>query len=242
MATQIRNIVRFAGLVVGVPTVLPHSLNNADRLLFPDLVLPTLGGFTVTADATNVTVTRTADAPGGAVDVFVVHWHTFTRMFGPINPKPGSALEGNLTPQPLVMQPGTVSGVGVAGRYALPEQWVQNNVPAAQADVLLSQQVSTNFPNDTKMIRAGSLLGFSTRLTEPITAGTLTIEITLNGAGTGFTLVHTAGANPSGGEATQAAGLDPFVAGGLVGVRITTTADFLPITTDIEVWQDVDTD
>ncbi len=241
MATQLRNIVRFNALVVGVPVITAHDLNNNGRALVPDLVIPDLGGFTVAVDATNVTVTRTADAPGGAVDVFVVHWHTLTRVFGPTNPKPGSALEGNLTPQPLIIQPGTVSGVGVAGRYAVPEKWIQNNVVAAQANVALDQQVSTLF-NSTKMIRAGSLLGLSTRLTEPITAGTLTVEVTLNGAGTGFLLVHTAGANPSGGEAIQAAGLDPFVAGGLVGFRLTTDAGFLPVTTDLECWMDVDTD
>ncbi|KKM25809.1 hypothetical protein LCGC14_1591220 [marine sediment metagenome] len=241
MATQLRNIVRFAGLVVGLPVVTAHDLNNNGRALVPDFVIPTPGGFDVAVDATNVTVIRTADAPGGAVDVYVVHWHTLTRLFGPWNPPPGMLPEGSLTPAPLIIQPGTVSGVGIAGRYALPEKWHQENVVAAQANVALDQLVSTLF-NSTKMIRAGSLLGFSTRLTEPITSGILTVEMTLNGAGTGFSLVHNPGSNPSGGEIVQAAGLDPFVAGDLVGKRLTTSADFLPITTNLETWADVDTD
>ncbi|NIO41527.1 MAG: hypothetical protein GTO41_15940, partial [Burkholderiales bacterium] len=72
--------------------------------------------------------------------------------------------------------------------------------------------------------------------------GTLTVEAAINGAGTGFTLVHTSGSNPSGGEATQGAGVTPFNAGDLVGFLITTDAGFLPITTDLEAWMEIDTD
>lgn len=123
----------------------------------------------------------------------------------------------------------------------LPEQWCQNNVVASQTNVVVSSQVSTNF-DDLKMIRAGSIVGFATRLTANVAAGTLTVEITKNGAAltTPFTIVHTAGGNPGGGVGTQAVGVSTYVAGDLIGVRLTTDAGFLPITTDLEAWVEVD--
>lgn len=125
-------------------------------------------------------------------------------------------------------------GGAVFNPTAIPEQFAQNNVVAGQANVALSTQVSINF-DDWKSCRAGSLIGFATRLTEAITAGTLTVELTINGAGTGFMIVHTSVSNASGGVAVQASGLDAYVAGDRIGARLTTDAGFLPITTDLEV-------
>ena len=102
----------------------------------------------------------------------------------------------------------------------------------------MSAQVSTNF-DTIKMIRSGSITGLATRLTEAITAGTLTVEVTLNGVGTGLQIIHTSGSNPSGGVVTQAAGLDTFVAGDLIGIWLSTDGGFLPITTDLESWLDM---
>lgn len=125
---------------------------------------------------------------------------------------------------------------GTAGAvFAPPEQWGQNNVAANQAAVALSSQVSTNFDN-IKMIRAGNIIGLSTRFTEPITAGTATVIVTINGVATALQIVHTSASNPSGGVATVAAGLVPYVASDLIGITITTDAGFLPITTDLEAW------
>lgn len=241
MANQLKNIVRFTGLVLGVPVATAHNLNIDGTAILPDVVIPSLGGFTVTADDTNVTVTRTADSPGGDVDVLVIHWHSENRTFGPYNPPPGTPeFEGSLTPQPWILDPGTVSGAAVAGRYAVPEKWAQNNVAASQTDVDLTQLVSTLFVQ-TKMIRGGSITGLSTRFNEAITAGTATVTVTINGAAGTLAIVHTSGSNPSGGEATQGSGIDVFVAGDLVGVQITTDAGFLPITTDLESWVEIDT-
>jgi hypothetical protein len=82
------------------------------------------------------------------------------------------------------------------------------------------------------MTRAGSIVGLSTRLTEAITAGTLTVEVTINGSPS-FALVHTSG---TGSQFTQSAGIDSYAAGDLVGIRITTDAGFLPNTTDLEAY------
>jgi hypothetical protein len=130
------------------------------------------------------------------------------------------------------------SGGGGASIYALPEQWAQQDVAANQTDVDLSAQVSTNFDNVPAM-RAGSIVGLSTRLTEAVTAGTLTVAVTINGAVGTLAVVSTSGSNPSGGQATQATGVDTYVAGDLIGVQLTTDAGFLPVTTDLEAWLQV---
>jgi len=118
--------------------------------------------------------------------------------------------------------------------YFMPEMWAQQNVAAGQTDVPLDATVSANF-DTIKMIRAGSIVGISTRLTEPITAGTLTVTVTKNGIACAMSLVHSSG---SGGSATQAAGIDSYFPGDLIGVKITTSVGFLPVTTDLEVWID----
>jgi len=130
---------------------------------------------------------------------------------------------------------GGSSGGGSLTTYVIPEQWAQNNVIASQTEVVLECQLSTNF--DTyKATKSGSLTGLSTRLTEPITAGTLLVEVIINGLVTNaLQILHTAGSNPSGGIATIAFGLLNYVAGDLISVVLTTNGAFLPITTDLEV-------
>lgn len=114
----------------------------------------------------------------------------------------------------------------------MPEMWGQENVAASQTNVALSAMVSMNF-DTIKMTRAGSIVGISSRLTEAIAAGTITIRITKNGTPGTLQLVHTSG---TGGTAIQAAGIDTYIANDLIGVQITTTSGFLPTTTDLEVW------
>lgn len=127
---------------------------------------------------------------------------------------------------------------GAAGRFAPPEQWAQDDVAANQAAVALSAQVSTNFDN-IKMMRSGSVVGLSTRFTGAVTAGTATIRVTKNGVAGTLSVASTAVSNPSGGQATQATGVDTFVAGDLIGLSITTDAGFLPVTTDVEAWIEI---
>lgn len=129
-------------------------------------------------------------------------------------------------------------GGGGDALYAPPEQWAQEDVAANQAAVALSAQVSTNF--DTwKAVRAGSIVGLATRFTEAITAGNATVTVTINGVAGTLNVAHSAGSNPSGGVATQASGVDTYVASDLIGLSITTDAGFLPITTDVEAWLQV---
>jgi hypothetical protein len=116
--------------------------------------------------------------------------------------------------------------------FSPPERWSQVNVAASQTDVALSAQVSGN-TNTIRMSNSGSVVGLVTQLTEAITAGTLTVTVTKNGSPMTLSLAHTAG---TGTQATQSVGIDTYVAGDLLGVQLTTTSGFLPITTDIEAW------
>jgi len=76
MGSILKNIVSFTGLVVDVPTALPHLLNVNARAVAPHVVLPEFGSYTVTVSTTNVTVTRLAGS-AAAVDVYVEHWHSY---------------------------------------------------------------------------------------------------------------------------------------------------------------------
>jgi hypothetical protein len=131
---------------------------------------------------------------------------------------------------------GTGGGSASASAYAAPEQWAQNGVIAInQADVPLNAQVSTGF-DDWQTLVDGSVLGFGVRFTSPITAGSATITVTINGvADATLQLVCTNVSNPSGGIALVAAGDVPYVAGDLIGFEITTNGTFAPIINDVEV-------
>ena len=82
----------------------------------------------------------------------------------------------------------------------------------------------------------GSIVGLATRLSEAITAGTLTVRVTINGSPGTLTLVHTGGL---GSQVIQATGIDNYVAGDLIGIQYQTNAGFLPVTADLEAWLQV---
>lgn len=117
--------------------------------------------------------------------------------------------------------------------YVLPEQWAESNVRRNLATHPMDCQVSTNF--DTfKMLSSGSITALSTRFSQPITAGTCTIVVVVNGGATVLQVVHTAGSNPSGGIATVAAGTINYVAGDLIGMWISTNNTLTPLSSDVE--------
>lgn len=121
MATQLKNIVRFVNVAAGAQASLPHGLaisppGGGDLPQVPDILIPSRAGFTVTADATNVTVTNTTAGPL-SVDVLAEHWHSVERAFG------DAAVE-DLVPQPFVVDLGAGQnaasavlgwGVGILG-------------------------------------------------------------------------------------------------------------------------------
>lgn len=122
--------------------------------------------------------------------------------------------------------------------YSPPELWVFNNVGTATPPTAMAASVSQNF-DSIKMMRAGSIVGLATRLTETVTAGTLVVEVTLNGAGIGYTLSHTSVLNSDGGIDLQAIGAFPYAAGDLIGMQFTTDILFAPNSDDVEAWLQV---
>jgi hypothetical protein len=76
LGTILKNILQFTGLVVGTPVSLPHKLNVNGVALVPQVVAANQSGFTVTANATNVTVTMTADATTNNVNILCELWHS----------------------------------------------------------------------------------------------------------------------------------------------------------------------
>jgi len=91
MGTNLKNILRFTDLEVGVPLALPHLLNVNGRGVVPRIGGANAGGIDFTANTTTVTATRTADGPD-AVDVYVEYWHTIEALV------PQNTALGTLTP------------------------------------------------------------------------------------------------------------------------------------------------
>lgn len=133
---------------------------------------------------------------------------------------------------------GSGGGGGQRGGFmSPPEAWGQINVAANQNEVPLSALVSQSF-DTVQMIRAGSIVGLSARLSTPILTGSLVAHITLNGVSVLF-LACNAGTNPTGGVITQPIGVETYSPGGLIGAAVTTSVDFTPLTAELEVWVEV---
>jgi hypothetical protein len=115
---------------------------------------------------------------------------------------------------------------------ALPKQWAVIGIPAGIVGAVLPAQASIF--NEVKAIRPGSIVGMSTRLTNAIVAGQLTIKTSINGISAGFGIDHTNVLNSQGGIAIQAPGLTPYVAGDLISLQLTTNALFAPLLNNVE--------
>ena len=98
-ATTLKNIVQFAGLVVGVPVAIPHGINLLGVPKAPHITIPRVAGFVVAVDTVNVTVTRVPTSPGPDLDVFVWFFHTIDAVFpAPVTTTPAGF--------PFILQPG----------------------------------------------------------------------------------------------------------------------------------------
>jgi len=224
MATRLKNIVRFVGVPGGGLASLPHflSLEDPDLALTPDLAIPSVGGFTVGADNTNVTVINNG-LVAGSIDVYVEAWHTIERDFG-------ADQTIVLAPQPFVPN---ISGVAGSDTYGPPEKWTVQNIGAGVAATPMFALVSTSFDN-IEAIQAGSITGLNARLTTALTAGSITVTVTINGVA--GTLSVAGGIGFTSGRSLQGPGIDIFAAGDLLAIEYSTGAGTLPITADLEAW------
>lgn len=105
MATRIKNILRFVAVGPGATVQAAHLLNWNGRDVLPDVIAPSVGGFTIAATLTTISVTNDG-AIAASIDVLVESWHSEERGFG---------AEGTtvLAPQPFVFP----SGAAVGGVY-----------------------------------------------------------------------------------------------------------------------------
>lgn len=132
------------------------------------------------------------------------------------------------------------SGAGFMGRYAPPlpalmqmGPWQRDDVAASLTDDPIALAGATTHRNHV-MIGYGDIVGIVVSSNAARVAGSLTAEVTRNGAGTGLVAVLD-GANTVTSIATQDRGIDTFTPGVQLGVRITTAFDWSPITADIIV-------
>lgn len=109
--------------------------------------------------------------------------------------------------------------------------WYQNNVAASQTAVVLTRGPGPSAGNVWVAPRAGNLVQVRVWSNEARTAGTLTVEVYLNGVATGLTAVLNATDTTF--KATAQDPADPFVAGDRLDIRITTDGTWAPTTADI---------
>lgn len=113
-----------------------------------------------------------------------------------------------------------------------------DNVAASLTDQIINTPTTNN---RHLAMRAGSVLGIAVRSNEARTAGTLTVEVFINGAATGLTAVLDT-TNTTVKVTVQARDLDTFVAGDYIEVKVTTDASWLPVTADIDVVVEIEED
>lgn len=139
---------------------------------------------------------------------------------------------------PLV-QPGSAPAINIAAAVpggsggggtfvmALPNQWGSGVAEAATAD--LASDFSVASLDQMAMIRGGSVVGINCTFSGgPVSVGTLTLTITINGAPGTLAVVCSSGSNPDGGSAIQATGIDTYAAGDTIGLSYTTSGSFAP--------------
>lgn len=115
--------------------------------------------------------------------------------------------------------------------------WGQSNVAASQSAAQLGRYgVTWHAPLILPF--AGSVIGLLAGVSIARTAGSLTVQLYIDGAASGLEVVIDAD-SPLAVEDTAPAGEYIFEAGEKVTVRVTTTADWLPTTADVLVMIEV---
>lgn len=229
MATQLKNILSFTGLVVGVPVAIPHLLNIDGVGQIPDLVAPQQGFFTVTADDTNVTVTRTAGDPDN-VTVFAEVWHTEDRSFGAF----GNSQPVGLTPRPFVLRQGTGTAAAANAGITRWDGWLAALAAGATAAYTLTGVF--NVSGNIGAAKPGSVVGLYVLNPVPLTGGTMDVTVSRFAGSTGAPIplgpgvlelnLAFGGPNTFTAFATFAQGTFPYAAGDALGLNAVTDGAF----------------
>jgi hypothetical protein len=112
--------------------------------------------------------------------------------------------------------------------------WTRIDAAAGLAAVAMDYNGFSGIYGSIYMLRAGSVLGICVRSNVARTAGTLTVEVAIDGVGCGLTAVLDAG-SPQTTLTIQAKDLDTFTAMQQIGVLLTTAVAWAPVTADIKV-------
>ena len=115
--------------------------------------------------------------------------------------------------------------------------WGQANVAAAQSAVQLGRYGAT-WHAPLILPFGGSVIGLLAGVSVARSAGSLTVQLYIDGSASGMEVIIDAD-SPLAVEETAPAGEYIFEAGEKVTVRITTTADWLPTTADVLVAMEV---
>lgn len=110
--------------------------------------------------------------------------------------------------------------------YAQPYQFMQSDVAASQSAVALDV-LGLSGNTEYTMELEGSVIGISIASNDARTAGTLTVDVTVNGTATGLQAILD-GTNTTYHYATQIPETDTFSAGDRLGVDITTDGSWAP--------------
>lgn len=227
MSDILKSIVAFTDIAGGASATKPHHLNIlGGRDETPDHLEVNNGAFSVTGDATTVTVTNNGNV-ADSVDVLCEMWHSIVRAFGTED----SSSSQSLSVRPFV--PAAGSPQGLTERFSPPEKWGRDNIGDDTPATAMSAMVSTKF-DIIQMIRAGSIVGMNARLTAALTAGTIAVTVTINGVA--GTLSVAGGAGFGNGRSVQASGIDTFAAGDRIGVQFSTGPGAAPVSSDLESW------
>ena len=129
---------------------------------------------------------------------------------------------------------GAENDIHAAGGYKNSFNFGKENVPASQTAVAIYVASFSETNTEIVMPYAGSVIAISVASNAARTAGTLTVDATVNGTATGLQAVLDV-TNTTYHHAHQDPELDLITAGDRLGVKITTSADWLPTTADIVV-------
>ena len=112
--------------------------------------------------------------------------------------------------------------------------WQTTDISASFGPSAVGRFESTATAFAVSAIRAGSLIGLTAKLSGTISAGTITVEVYIDGSATGLNLTFGSGdgADPVK-QATQAVGTDSISAGDAVDVRVSSDGSLSPSTIDM---------
>lgn len=118
--------------------------------------------------------------------------------------------------------------------------WYADNVGTGSGPTQMSRFANGADVDKLFVGRSGSITGVWVHSGEARTAGTLTVEVYKNGAGTGLTAVLD-GTNTTFKATTQAKDLDTLAAGDYLDIRFTTDGSWAPGTADIRAGLEIET-